>query len=77
MYEIESGIPIPPRPTPAGKSLNKRFPLKTMQVGESFVVSANEIALVRSAIFTAKWRNYKQFVTRQTTDGRYRVWRTK
>ena len=68
-YVIESGVPVPVR------LAKRKYPLREMKDGDSFVVTAPEIGRVRMAISQFRLRNNIHFVTRKQTDGSYRIWR--
>lgn len=92
-YKIETGIPVP-RVNPGGgkrrRETELRFPLRLMEVGDSFFVPAADYidharmgwVNVNQAINTAQQRSEKRFCWRTRTleehkeDG-WRVWRTK
>lgn len=74
MYDLEHGIPIPPAAThrPAqGERPARRYPLREMQVGESFVITQGLV----SAIVKAAKRYGVRVVTRAIGNGKSRVWR--
>jgi hypothetical protein len=74
--EIEDGVPIPAK----GPLTRNRYPLKDMQVGQSFFVPANgchpnRVALLVSrAAWTFKAKTGAQFTVRNLGNGA-RCWR--
>lgn len=79
MYQIEKGIPLPPRSRSSGYS---KYPFADMQLGDSFVISLNpgeSIDQLRfranSALAKARKTTNAQFSSR-TVDGGIRIWRT-
>jgi len=66
-YEIEQSVPPPKK--------RNNYPLKIMEVGDSFLESDPElIQLVRGIVYQHGHRNGKRFSTK-TEDGGIRVWR--
>ncbi|MEN9936008.1 MAG: hypothetical protein RLZZ387_2587 [Chloroflexota bacterium] len=68
MYVIEKNVPMP--------ATRENYPLKVMEVGDSFVLPLDKLQNVRITINNLKRRNPGcNFVTRTTGDVG-RVWRT-
>ena len=84
MYKVEHGIPVVdhPRPQshrPKGLSSCPVYPWRLMEVGDSFLISAEEIKAhplhpVRGSANLAGKRLNCRFVTRTVPEG-LRVWR--
>lgn len=82
MYEIERGVPLPPRANLAGHT---KYPFGEMEIGDSFFIPIDTIDgkkpsdSVSSAAYVFGKRNNKKFTTRQVreegTIKGYRVWR--
>jgi hypothetical protein len=73
--QIETGIPMPLKPSTRGKS---KFPMSEMKVGDSFAVDLGDHkswAFVFSAIQDAQRITGFKFSTRLVEDGKRRVWR--
>jgi len=70
-YEIESGIPVPTQ----GPGGHVKYPFRTMEIGDSFLVSDTKDPKVRFAAsyFSARNREYRFIVRKQ--EGGFRVWR--
>lgn len=71
---ISSSVPIP---SDAGRrGPPRKYPLDSMNVGESFAVPAESAPGVRASIkyFRAKNPSFS-FVTRKESDGGLRIWR--
>lgn len=66
--KIEKGVPLPAHG-------NTKHPFADMEVGDSFLASAESSQKVRSAAFNYGKYNNKKFTVRKTADGT-RVWRT-
>ncbi len=71
MYQIESNIPIPEL---AGRKPPK-YPFDSMNVGDSFRVSAEEVKSARQSAFAYARRKNVKFSTRHDGDG-LRIWKT-
>jgi hypothetical protein len=74
VYEIEKGIPVP---EPVQRGPWPKYPLRIMQIGDSFFVKSSNEKLLASVINSAREfgsRNKKKFATR-LMDGGIRVWR--
>jgi len=74
MFEIEKGIAIPR----GGKASARVDALLSMEVGDSFLVQADDIVSMRSTVW--RMRNTKggkgrKFITRKFGNGTMRVWR--
>jgi len=78
-FEIEKGIPVPPK----WSGLTRKYPLDTMEIGDSFYVKATEYETnntvrqrLKSSIraFCLRCDQPKAFETRVVGDG-VRVWR--
>ncbi|MCP4410748.1 MAG: hypothetical protein GY807_24010 [Gammaproteobacteria bacterium] len=67
-YPIEKGVPQP------GRRTNNRYPLREMDVGDSFFISASEQPRVVNATSYFGSRNNRKYSCRLHGDG-YRVWR--
>jgi len=75
MYEIEKGIPIPVK-----RGEIARYPLRTMNVGDSFVISVKERSAVSTRAHDMKRLYGLCFTVRRVVENgitQYRVWRTK
>lgn len=82
MIETESGIPMPP--AKRGRYSSRcpcKYPLRTMEVGESFFVPVSHPANLEKyqcAVIAAAWKigkkTGKRFTSRQV-EGGVRVWR--
>jgi len=70
-YKIESGIPQPP-----SLSGRKKYPLREMEVGDSFVVDADQHTRLMSAVAYFGKRNNRKYSIRKV-DGSLRCWRVK
>ena len=74
MFEIEKGIPIPPK-TVNGRGKTK-YPFKSMEVGDSFFVGSQHTwKIIRSAASAYSRKYGGRFETRKDGDG-FRFWRT-
>ena len=80
MFEIESGVEIPPQSTPLRKM---KYPFNRLNVGDSFVypvTSPDDVEAVQNRLQSAaaNWGRSRgmRFVTRRVTQG-IRVWRVK
>ena len=78
MYEIEKNIPFPERKMYKGRA--EKYPFKTMEIGDSFIVECipeekqkTSNRVVGAAIWVARQQG-KKFRTRQV-DGGVRCWR--
>ena len=74
MIEVDKNIPVP---KPRGKG---RYPLRTMKVGESFFVPADDQQWTQNRLSSIAWaikgKKYRtKRVTEKGVDG-VRVWRT-
>lgn len=71
-YEIDKGIPIPPR------SCASKYPWADMKVGDSFFVPGNKTRCeaVQAAAKYRSQRTAEKYVTRTKPNG-VRVWRAK
>ena len=75
-FKIERGIAVPPRSNAA------RFPLKSLNPGESFAVARSEAGVEGLTLYTAI-QNFQQrkrgrkFTVRAIDKKTFRVWRTK
>lgn len=65
---IDTAVPIPERAS---------YPLDSLEVGESFVVSEDKRTSVQSRTTKVKAATGKEFTVRKTKAGEVRVWRTK
>jgi len=70
-YTVEQNIPLPPRAKAGPKP---KYPLCTMEIGESFYYTGNAPA-IRSLATKYAGRSGKTFETR-AVDGGIRIWRT-
>ena len=80
MFEIESGVEIPPQSAPLRKM---KYPFNRLNVGDSFVypvTSPDDVEAVQNRLQSAaaNWGRSRgmRFVTRRVTQG-IRVWRVK
>lgn len=71
---IETGIPIPPPGN--GKGRVPRYPLRSMQVGDSFLVTDPSVSQTRLGSRLANFgkETGRKFAQRRTAEG-IRVWR--
>lgn len=67
MYKIEKGVPMPN----GGK-----YPLTDMGVGDSFLVSKDDLMGLRASIQKAQRDGRMRWMTRAEGDNGVRVWRT-
>lgn len=79
MFEVKSGVPIPPVMTV--RQYTSKYPLRTMSPGDSFFVAAGDkdIAKVQRAIASAAARQQVKVSTRKVVEegiAGIRVWRT-
>jgi hypothetical protein len=77
-YKIERGVEMPTsgirgRGKPAGPFLQT---LRTLEVGESFVVDDQKVTVIASVTNHLKRRENRAFSHRKLGEGQYRVWRT-
>ena len=69
-YEIESDIPLPTHQ----RSI---YPFQQMQVGDSFLVLADDARRAQTAAYNWAKVNGKKFTTRRISDeGNVRIWRS-
>lgn len=74
-YPIAKGIPMPSRNS--GSRRTPRFPVKSMSVGDSFLIPERDVtAHVRQAVRSAA-SYYKRRVATRVVKGGIRVWRVK
>ena len=83
MFKIEKNIPLPPR---AGDGAPPKYPFLEMEVGDSFVIPADDPAFrtrqgggrVHPAqnCFAYYAKRGLKFASRSQPDGSMRVWRT-
>lgn len=76
-FVLETGIEIPKRTVP-GRRTGSKYPFAQMEVGQSFLMSADVKAqTIRSAIgaFSKRYSDAGKFAVRNTDQG-LRVWRT-
>ena len=71
-YEVEDHHPLPATAPQAGR--REKYPWTKMEVGDSFLVSHDNAARVKSSAAKAKKRTGRTFVVRKVEDG-VRVWR--
>lgn len=72
--KLEDGVPLP-----IGYETKRfrRWPIRIMQVGQSFVVADADKASVRAAMCQHKRRHPNtEFISRTQPDGCLRVWRS-
>ena len=69
MIEIDKNIPIPPK-----RNQTSKYPLSTMEVGDSFLVVGAVQARLSGSVGTVARRTGRKFTTRKTFEG-VRVWR--
>jgi hypothetical protein len=71
MIEVDDNVPVPTRPARVQK-----YPIPTLQVGQSFFVKGGKLKSIRSQLWA--WRRRlpdRMFICRQV-EGGVRVWRT-
>jgi hypothetical protein len=71
--EVDRGIPLPARPGGAGAV--PKYPWRTMDVGDSFLVPAKTPRTFSAQMTNAAKSTGRKFAAR-TVDGGCRVWRT-
>lgn len=72
-FEIEDGIPVAPR---ASGPRTGKYPFRTMEVNQSFLVPADvKAATIRSAIGAFNKKNKDRKFAVRTTESGTRVWR--
>lgn len=64
MYEVQKGVPIPPRELPPRG--NRLYPFETMQVGEMFFVPNRQKNNLGGYVWAAAKRYKRRFSTRMT-----------
>ena len=72
MFEVESNVPTPP--VNEGRPGHSKYPLRDMEIGDSFGFPYDDVKLVRSAIGTYNRRHEGKFIVRKV-DGGARCWR--
>jgi hypothetical protein len=78
MLTIDKGIPLPPKKKPGGVYVAPIYPLRQMEVGDSFFAAGKRYDQIRPAIrqVTARpGQSQVKFVIRDV-EGGVRVWRT-
>lgn len=76
-FEIEAGVPIPPRKGGGGGRRGSKYPFADMEPGHSFLVDGEvKVGTVRSAVaaFMKRNKDFGKFAVRTTDEG-VRVWR--
>lgn len=71
MYPIDSHVPVPADAAPGSQ---KKYPLREMEVGQSFAAPFEDRAAVSSAMFKATIKGVRQYISRREGD-KIRVWR--
>jgi hypothetical protein len=70
-YKIEKDIPIP-----STKQVGKKYPLVTMDLGDSFVMPlVDRNSLTAATNYLRKSGDNKKFTTRRISETEMRVWR--
>lgn len=70
MYPVQKGIPLP------NKRKQGRYPMRKLQVGDSFLIPASEVGKNSRAAAYSSARYYGiRVCTRVQKDGAIRVWR--
>ena len=76
MFQLETGIPVPPRAS-FGSVRGSKYPFADMEVGESFLVPEDvKLTTIRSAIGAFNKNNKTVKFAVRNTDTGVRVWRT-
>lgn len=71
-YAVDKNVPVP---EPLKKKVVMKYPLNTMEVFDSFVVSPLEETKVRQAAYSYGKRNNRKYTVRRTETGELRCWR--
>ena len=73
MFEIDKSIPIPRD----GRGMTVKYPFREMEVGDSFLISAELIPKTWVKNFCAATAHHrpKKFTMRKIDENSYRVWR--
>ena len=71
MFEIEKNIPLPKN------KQNYKYPLRELEVGESFTIPLIQKAIVAAHMSHIKHQSGKVFTLRTIDKETVRVWRTK
>ena len=69
VIQIDTSVPVP--------AYRGKYPLDSMEVGESFVVQEQARRSVASLASALKRTSTKEFTIRKQADGNVRVWRVK
>lgn len=72
-FKVESGIPYPGDWYERHKS--KRYPFKSMEIGQSFPFGKKDRKAISTAAYKFNEGNQLKFSVRRLKDGSYRVWR--
>ena len=72
MFEIEKGIPVPPR---VYRGRVSKYPFANMEVGESFLVEATPAKAASLATAAGRRRPGWKFISRKVDETHARVWR--
>ena len=71
-YLIEKNIPIPTKPSKAGRKKGAlRIALEAMEIGDSIVVDSTKLTVTRSTMYQLNLKAR----TREASDTTTRVWR--
>lgn len=72
---IIKSAPLPPSKPPRGSK--SRYPLLDLEIGDSFVVPAENAGGVRTTAYIVAKRYGVKFTTRTLADGSVQVWRVR
>lgn len=72
MYKVEKGVPLPPKGRGPGRKT--KYPLMTMEVGDSFKVPLSKMKAARVVVSKTQRSTDRKFATRILADG-FGVWR--